>query len=67
MVEAISGVRYVVIFIGAYAITRWRPVWFREDFTRRALLVKALGTGMVVAGLILAGLHGNTAGPGGPS
>lgn len=67
MVEAISGVRYVVIFVGAYAVTRWRPVWFREDFTRRALFVKALGTGMVVAGLILAGLHGNTAGPGGPS
>ena len=67
MVEAISGVRYVVIFVAAYAITRWRPVWFREDFTRRALLVKALGTGLVVAGLILAGLHGNTAGPGGPS
>jgi drug/metabolite transporter (DMT)-like permease len=67
MVEAIAGVRYVVIFIGAYAITRWRPVWFRENFTRRALFVKALGTGMVVAGLILAGLHGNTAGPGGPS
>lgn len=67
MVEAISGVRYVVIFIGAYAVTRWRPVWFREDFTRRALLVKALGTAMVVAGLILAGLRGNTAGPGGPS
>jgi uncharacterized membrane protein len=67
MVEAISGVRYVVIFVGAYAVTRWRPVWFREDFTRRALFVKALGTGMVVAGLILAGLHGTTAGPGGPS
>lgn len=67
MVEAISGVRYVVIFVCAYAITRWHPSWFREDFTRRALLVKALGTGMVVAGLILAGLHGSTAGPGGPS
>jgi hypothetical protein len=66
MVEAISGVRYVVIFVGAFAITRWRPTWFREDFTRRALFVKALGTGMVVAGLIMAGLHGNTAGPGGP-
>lgn len=67
MVEAISGVRYVAIFICAYAITRWRPSWFSEDFTRRALFVKALATGMVVAGLILAGLHGNTAGPGGPS
>ena len=67
MVEAISGVRYVVIFVGAYAITRWRPAWFSENFTRRALLVKALGTAMVVTGLILTGLHGNTAGPGGPS
>ncbi len=66
MVEAISGVRYVTIFFAAYAISRWRPSWFREDFTRRALLVKALGTGLVVAGLILAGLHGGTVGSGGP-
>jgi uncharacterized membrane protein len=67
MVEAISGVRYVVIFIGAFAITRWRPCWFREDFSRRALLIKALGTGLVVAGLVLVGLSGGTVGPGGPS
>jgi drug/metabolite transporter (DMT)-like permease len=67
MVEAISGVRYVIVFLGAYAVTRWRPNWFREDFTRRALLVKVLGTGMVVAGLILAGLHGGAVGTGGPS
>lgn len=66
MVEAISGVRYVIVFIGAYAITRWRPVWFQEDFTQRSLLVKLLGTGLVVAGLVLAGLHGNTVGTGGP-
>lgn len=67
MVEAISGVRYVAVFIGAYAVTRWRPNWFREDFTRRALLVKVLGTGMVVAGLILAGMHGGAVGSSGPS
>lgn len=66
MVEAISGVRYVVIFVAAYAITQWKPVWFREDFTRRALLIKSLGTGLVVAGLILIGLHGGAA-TGGPS
>ncbi len=66
MVEAISGVRYVVVFAGAYAVTHWRPAWFREDFTRRALFVKALGTGMVVTGLILAGLHGNAIGSAGP-
>jgi drug/metabolite transporter (DMT)-like permease len=67
MVEAVSGVRYVVIFIGAWAITTWRPRWFKEDFSRRTLLIKALGTGLVVAGLILAGLHGSSTGAGGPS
>jgi uncharacterized membrane protein len=67
VVEAISGVRYVIIFIGAYAITHLRPSWFREDFKGRALLIKAVGTGLVVAGLILVGLHGGNAGAGGPS
>lgn len=66
MVEAISGVRYVVIFLGAFAITTWRPRWFREDFSGRSLLIKALGTGLVVAGLVLVGLNGGT-GAGGPS
>lgn len=66
-VEAIAGVRYVVVFLGAWAITRWRPSWFCEDFTRRALLVKLVGTGLVVAGLILAGLHGSAVGSSGPS
>ena len=67
MVEAISGVRYVVIFIGAYAITQLRPSWFREDFGRRAMIIKALGTGLVTAGLILVGLHGGSTSSGGPS
>ncbi|MGB9145037.1 MAG: hypothetical protein WCC14_04395 [Acidobacteriaceae bacterium] len=66
LVEAISGVRYVIIFLGAFAITTWRPSWFREDFTARALVIKLVGTGLVVAGLILVGLHGGAAG-GGPS
>lgn len=67
VVEAISGVRYVVIFLGAYAITMWRPNWFREDFTRRGLLVKLAGTALVVAGLILVGMHGGSGGGAGPS
>ncbi len=67
MVEAISGLRYVVVFVGAYAVTRWRPLWFHEDFTRRALLVKVLGTAMNVSGLVLAGLHGSAVGSGRPS
>ena len=66
VVEAIAGVRYVIIFVCAYAITQWRPSWFRENFGRRALIVKAVGTGFVVAGLILVGLHGNGGGASGP-
>lgn len=64
VVEAIAGVRYVVIFVCAYAITQWRPSWFREDFGRRALIIKALGTAFVVAGLILVGMHGGSGGSG---
>ena len=67
IVEAISGLRYVIIFAGAYIITNWRPSWFREDFGRRALLIKLLGTGLIVAGLILVGLHGGSGGSGGPA
>lgn len=42
LVEAISGVRYVVIFIGAYLITQFRPSWFKEDFTRRTLILSLI-------------------------
>lgn len=57
IVQAISGVRYVIIFLGAYAITMWKPSWFREDFRRWVLVAKATATGLVVAGLVLVGLH----------
>lgn len=67
VVEAISGVRYVVIFIGAYAITRWRPAWFKEDFTKWAIVIKAAATSIVVAGLVMVGLHGGGGGASGPS
>ncbi|MGH9588132.1 MAG: hypothetical protein ACRD3F_14365 [Acidobacteriaceae bacterium] len=67
LVEAISGVRFVVIFIGAYLITQFRPSWFKEDFTRRALVVKIVGTSLVVAGLILVGMAGGSGSSGGPS
>lgn len=67
LVEAISGVRYVVIFIGAYLITQFRPSWFKEDFTRRTLAIKIVATSLVVAGLILVGLNGGSGSSGGPS
>lgn len=65
LVEAISGVRYVVVFFGAYAITKLRPYWFEEDFHRWVLTAKLSATGLVIAGLAIVGLHGgeNAGGP----
>ena len=65
IVEAISGVRFVIIFLGAYAVTKLRPSWFSEDFRRWVLMAKLTATGLVIAGLVLVGLHGgkNAGGP----
>jgi len=65
LVEAISGVRYVIVFLGAWAITSFRPAWFREDFRAWVLVTKMAATGLVVAGLIIVGLRGGE-GAGGP-
>ncbi len=66
LVDAITGVRYVIIFLGAYLITRLRPCWLQENFQGFVLVGKALATLLVVAGLVLLGLHGGETG-GGPS
>jgi drug/metabolite transporter (DMT)-like permease len=57
LVDAITGLRYVIIFAGAYAITRWRPEWLRENFSGRALVGKVIATGLVLAGLLVLGLN----------
>ncbi len=57
LVSAISGVRYVIIFIGAYGITKLRPQWFQEDFRKWPLIAKLTATLLVIAGLVLVGLH----------
>src|SRR5262249_25107772 len=60
MVSAVEGIRYVIIFIGAYAITRWKPEWLKEDFGRNVLIGKSVATALIVAGLVLAGLAGRS-------
>lgn len=65
LVEAVSGVRYAVIFVGAYLVTQFRPQWFREDFSRWVLVTKVSATSLVVAGLVAIGLRGG-AGAAGP-
>ncbi len=66
LVEAVSGVRYAIIFLAAYAITKWRPAWFKEDFRGWVLAAKVAATSLVIAGLLLVGLHGGHGGAGGP-
>ncbi|HZP22986.1 MAG TPA: DMT family transporter [Terriglobales bacterium] len=59
MVSAISGVRYAVIFIGAWMLTRLKPDWLKETFRGPQLATKLAATGLVVAGLAIAGLAGS--------
>jgi len=58
VVDAISGVRYAVIFLGAYLLTQLRPQWLEENFRGWTLVGKAMATLLIVAGLVLLGLRG---------
>lgn len=58
LVEAISGVRYAVIFIGALALTSMRPDLLKEEFSGWVLAAKLTATGLVIAGLTVIGLRG---------
>jgi drug/metabolite transporter (DMT)-like permease len=53
MVDAISGLRYALVFVGAFLLTRIKPRLLREDFGRHALIGKIVATGLVAAGLAL--------------
>lgn len=60
IVDAISGVRYIIIFIGALLLTRFRPDWLKEQFHGAQFAAKAAATALVVAGLVLVGItNGN--------
>lgn len=58
MVDAISGVRYAVIFVGALLLTRVKPQWLKENFRGWQLTTKIVATSLVVAGLALASISG---------
>lgn len=60
LVEAIAGVRYAVIFVGAYLFTRLRPDWICENFTRPVLIGKSIATLMVAAGLVFLAVGGKS-------
>jgi drug/metabolite transporter (DMT)-like permease len=58
LVDAITGLRYVIIFLGAYLLTRVRPDWLCEQFAGRVVMVKAVATLLIVVGLVWVGLDG---------
>ena len=58
MVDAISGVRYIIIFCGVYLLTKFRPALLKERFQGWPLFTKAVATCLVVAGLVLVGMGG---------
>ncbi len=62
IVDAISGVRYVVIFLCAFLLTKVKPNWLQENFRGAQLVTKLAATALVVAGLVLVGLHGGNRG-----
>lgn len=57
IVDAISGVRYVLTFLGAYLITKWKPDWLSEQFSGWTLAAKTIATALVVAGLVLVSMQ----------
>ncbi len=65
LVSSIAGVRYAIIFLGAFLLTKLQPKWLKEDFKGWELVTKAVATCLVVAGLAIAGLGGGakSAGP----
>ena len=65
MVNAISGVRFGVIFVGAFLLTRLRPSWLKEDFHGWQLATKTFATCLVVAGLAIASMSGGAKSAGG--
>jgi drug/metabolite transporter (DMT)-like permease len=58
LVDAITAVRYVIIFLGAYLLTKLKPSWLSEIFTGRVLAGKIAATLMVAAGLVILGYTG---------
>lgn len=58
IVDAISGVRYIIIFVGVYLLTRFRPRLLREKFRGWVFFTKAVATCLVVSGLVMVGLTG---------
>ena len=58
IVDAISGVRFAIIFVGALFLTKFKPEWLTEEFSGRTLVIKAIATAVIVAGMVWLATHG---------
>jgi drug/metabolite transporter (DMT)-like permease len=67
VVDSISGVRYVIIFLGALLLTKFKPMWLKEKFRGWQLLTKTVATALVIAGLVIVGTSGANSANSGPS
>jgi drug/metabolite transporter (DMT)-like permease len=61
IVDAVNGLRYVIIFLGTWLLTRFRPLWLKEEFRGWPLLTKTVATALVIAGLVIVGMDGGVA------
>jgi uncharacterized membrane protein len=61
VVSAISGLRYALIFVTVFYLTRFHPRLLHEEYRGWALTAKTIGTLLVVAGLVFVGLSGSAA------
>ena len=61
IVDAISGLRYAIIFVGVYFIGKFHANWLHERYSGWPLRAKLIATALVIAGLVLIGLSGSGA------
>ncbi len=62
VISAIAGVRYSIIFLGAYLLAKVKPEWLHEDFRGKVLIGKSVATGIIIAGLVMVGISGRETG-----
>ena len=58
VVSAISGLRYAIIFVVVYYLTKFHPSVLHEQYRGWALTAKTIGTLLVILGLVFVGLGG---------
>ncbi|TSC60202.1 MAG: Uncharacterized protein LiPW15_80 [Parcubacteria group bacterium LiPW_15] len=57
LVESLSGVRFVLIFLIAFAISKIKPAWLNEKFRGWILAGKIIATILILLGLLGLGLQ----------